>query len=82
MLEPSNQELLTHILYIKERVDEHTTDVRTMLTTQGDHETRITVLEERTPAQSGRVGVGGIVRAAGAFIGGVVSGWLGGKAGG
>ena len=75
-MEPTNQELLTHILYIKERVDEHTADVRAMGATAADHETRITVLEKRpTPARPH-----GRLKAAGVFLGGLLSGFIGGKA--
>jgi len=77
-MEPTNQELLTHILYIKERVDEHSADVRVMGATAANHETRITVLEKRPTPTSARPH--GRLKAAGVFLGGLLSGFIGGKA--
>lgn len=78
-MEPTNQELLTHILYIKERVNEQTADMKVAMASVANHETRITVLEKR-PTASARAN--GRFKAIGVFLGGVLSGFIGGKASG
>ena len=74
-MEPSNAELMTHIQYIREKVDDTHGTVKAMSATVGDHETRITVLEA-TPAPKPS---GGWMKSAGTFVGGLVSGFTGGK---
>lgn len=75
--EPTNNELLIHLTYIRARVDETKSFVENGL---HDHETRIRTLEKRpvaaTKASSGRWGT------LGGFLGGLLSGFLGSRAAG
>lgn len=76
MSEPAtNQELLTHITYIRESMDEVKKDIKALAPTVAEHETRITVLEERTPARRTLWGAGG-------FFGGLLAGFLSSRSGG
>lgn len=76
MSEPTNKELLVHLTYIRDSVD----NLRTMAETAAgrliDHGERITILEERIPEKKS-----GAWRTIGAFVGGLLSGIIGGKVG-
>lgn len=74
MPEPTNQELFTHITYIRESMDDVRTAIKTLAPTIANHETRITVLEERTPARRTLWGAGG-------FFGGLLAGFLSSRGG-
>jgi uncharacterized protein YcfJ len=75
MSEPSNRELMTHIEYIRTSVDEIKGTVKAARLTAEDHEIRLVKLEERAPKS--RYGV-----MSGGFLGGLIAGFFGSKAGG
>lgn len=75
MAEPSNDVLLTHIKYIRQQVDETRADVKTLTASVQAQDGRLTTVEKR----SGMLTRWGTV---GAVIGGLLSGFVGGRAAG
>lgn len=70
-MEPTNNELMVHLIYIRDTVDELKAATREATNQVNEHETRLTILEQRTPKRSSMWGaIGGLV---GGFLSSLLS---------
>ena len=75
MDEPTKSEVMIHLVYIKDTVDELKELWQDNADKVAAHETRIAIVEQKTPKQSTQWG------ALGGFVGGILSGLIGSKLG-